>query len=409
VTADWEIKHVRGDLPLGFQLVEAAFLAYYTVELFIRIAVHRLYFFCNEEKNWNIFDFMLVLLSIQDLLVFYILTSSDSGGNLAFMRIFRLFKLAKILRTMRIVRMFRELSMILESFQRSLISLWWSLVILSFALYIFALIFVQGFAGFLALEADTVDTASLQAIFDHFGSVALAIVSLYMAVTSGNDWSLYYDIIKLCGIFYQSVFVFFTFFSIFALFNILTGIFVEKAVLASQPDRDELILEQTRKSRKEAEEFRALCKRLDTENTGSISYEKFVGSMQDEKMVSYMATVGLEVHDVETFFKVVASSEGDADLVGVDQFVEGCMSLRGGASGLDMHKSLHETARLQRQLRAMQENFTSRMTEVSQILRQTHALAAKTYVDERTTKQATSSCTTSSICDGDSMAQIYSA
>ena len=39
--------------------------------------------------------------------------------------------------------------------------------------------------------------------------------------------------------------------------------------------------------------------------SGTISFEEFVQCMQDDRMVAYMASVGLEVHDVELFFRIV--------------------------------------------------------------------------------------------------------
>merc|ERR1712232_1100737 len=167
------------------------------------------------------------------------------------------------------------------------------------AIYIFALIFAQGFVSFLTFERDTVDQDILQDAFKFFGSVSLTIVNLYMAVTGGNDWAIYYNIISRFGTFYTVAFIFFLFFFSFALFNILTGVLIEKAFEAGQPDRDELILEQCRKTKKDADEFRAFFISLDTDKSGTISFSEFVECMQDERLVSYMASVGLEVHDVE--------------------------------------------------------------------------------------------------------------
>merc|ERR1712232_835858 len=99
-------------------------------------------------------------------------------------------------------------------------------------------------------------------------------------------------------------------------------------------------------------------KRLDTDGSGQISFDEFVGCMQDERLVSYMASVGLEVHDVELFFRIVANADTADVQVDVDQFVTGCMSMRGGATGLDMQKLLYETSRLQLKLRRMEETYT---------------------------------------------------
>ncbi|CAJ1446458.1 unnamed protein product, partial [Effrenium voratum] len=54
---------------------------------------------------------------------------------------------------------------------------------------------------------------------------------------------------------YHWLFVGFTFFFTFALVNILTALFVEKAVEAGRPDRDRKILEQRKKFAAQAEEL----------------------------------------------------------------------------------------------------------------------------------------------------------
>merc|ERR1712232_5999 len=152
-------------------------------------------------------------------------------------------------------------------------------------------------------EKHAIDEDLSRAAREYFGSVALTSVNLYMAVTGGTDWSIYYHIIERCGTVYTLAFVFYIFFFSFALFNILTGVLVQKAFEATNKNRDELILEQSKKTRQEAKEFRNLCTSLDTDNSGTISFNEFVSCMEDERMSSYMATVGLEVHDVELFFQ----------------------------------------------------------------------------------------------------------
>merc|ERR1712232_674591 len=124
-----------------------------------------------------------------------------------------------------------------------------------------------------------------------------------------------------------------------------------------------------RKSRKEAAELRMLCKRLDIDRSGQISFDEFFTSMQDERMVSYMASVGLEIHDVECFFRMAANASSKHDQVDIDKFVEGCMSMKGNASGLDMQKSLFEMSKLQVKVQMMEEMLGGYIAEFSQVLR----------------------------------------
>jgi len=142
--------------------------------------------------------------------------------------------------------------------------------------------------------------------------------------------------------------------------NILTGMIVEKAVGAAAPDRDELILQQRAQSRKEASEFTHLCKMLDAEEAGNITWDGFKTHMENEAMVAYMASLGLAVHEVELFFQIVAGTAGSGG-VPIDQFVDGCMQMKGGATGIDMQRQLFETnqlhATLQRVERACLESI----------------------------------------------------
>ena len=46
------------------------------------------------------------------------------------------------------------------------------------------------------------------------------------------------------------------------------------------------------------------------------------------------------------------------EMVDIDKFVEGCMSMRGYARGVDMQKSLFEISKLGSRLELMEETFT---------------------------------------------------
>jgi len=80
---------------------------------------------------------------------------------------------------------------------------------------------------------------------------------------------------------------------------------------------------------------------LDSQKTGNIAWRDFEAMMARPVFVTYMASVGLEVNDVELFFHSIAE-KADQNTVTIDQFVNGCMHMRGVASGIDMQKALFE-------------------------------------------------------------------
>eukprot|EP00929_Paragymnodinium_shiwhaense_P060280 TRINITY_DN30123_c0_g1_i1.p1 TRINITY_DN30123_c0_g1~~TRINITY_DN30123_c0_g1_i1.p1 ORF type:complete len:528 (+),score=135.72 TRINITY_DN30123_c0_g1_i1:397-1980(+) len=351
-SADAGMHQSPGEATSGFIYYgEFAFLVWFVLELILRMLHHRLYFFVNESAHWNWFDFFLVLLALVDTALQTFMNSSG-GGNVSFMRVLRLAKLAKILRTLRVMRIFRELSMILESFAKCLLSMLWSFILLVFSIYVFSLMFVQGLSTYIQEECDDEELREL--VFDHFGNTVTSMITLYMAVTGGDDWVKFYNTTQLAGAFYPWLFLFFTFFYVFALFNLLTGIFVEKAVQVGAVDREEVIAQQQRIRQRTKDEFRHLCRVLDQEETGFIDRSIFVEGMKNPNIVNYMASAGLEVRNPDSFFDCISKLTDTEELVSVEAFVEACMSMKGQATGLDMQLQFGQTNKVERQVCELQ-------------------------------------------------------
>merc|ERR1712039_864721 len=107
---------------------------------------------------------------------------------------------------------------------------------------------------------------------------------------------------------------------------------------------------------KEAQEMRRLFHTLDMDQSENITLQEFKTSMDNEIMAAYMISIGLELHDVEAFFETVC---GRDESVNIDEFVEGCMSMRGAATALDVQKQLHEARLLKCQLHEVQNEVKS--------------------------------------------------
>merc|ERR1712178_656207 len=119
---------------------------------------------------------------------------------------------------------------------------------LAFIFCIFALIFLQGLTDHILLYTGDNRERFKQDVMEHFGSLGASMKSLYMSVTGGQDWVVYVKIAAQAGWVYELSFIFFTFFFSFAVFNIITGMLVEKSVAAAQPDREDRVLLQRHKA-----------------------------------------------------------------------------------------------------------------------------------------------------------------
>eukprot|EP00931_Biecheleriopsis_adriatica_P038829 TRINITY_DN22207_c0_g1_i1.p1 TRINITY_DN22207_c0_g1~~TRINITY_DN22207_c0_g1_i1.p1 ORF type:complete len:1316 (-),score=258.04 TRINITY_DN22207_c0_g1_i1:241-4188(-) len=89
------------------------------------------------SDHWLQFDILVVTASIAETWVF---DNIDGGGMLSVVRLFRLLKLIKMVR---LLRTFRQLAMLVEGIFSSLPTLFWAIVLLSLAIFIFSILLVR--------------------------------------------------------------------------------------------------------------------------------------------------------------------------------------------------------------------------------------------------------------------------
>lgn len=276
------------------------------------------------------------------------------------MRLLRLVKLAKIFRTLKAFRFFQDILLIFESLRHSLNALVWIFIMLGTVLYLFALIFFQAMVEFLTESYDEVSDDDRRIIYESFGSVLKSMLSLYKAITGGIDWNDNYVIVSRSGGVYAGLYIGFTFFFVFAMLNILTAVFVEKAATVSKPGPDEVVSNQQRKIIEEANHLRMMFEilQIDSDSSGRISWTEFECMMQTPPVVAYMASIGLEVNEPRVFFDMLCKSAGREEVT-VDDFVDGCMQMRGSATSIDVHRNCFQLQLIQEQLRVLASDMTS--------------------------------------------------
>jgi hypothetical protein len=324
----------------------------YSAELGMQMLVHRAYFFIGKHALWNMFDFFLVCITLQS----YISPAEQGSTNLTFLRVLRILKMAKFLRIVRLMHFFKDLRVILHALLGSLVSLFWSVVAMALMFFLFGMIFVQGTSAYFLDVGRDLDADVETRLRASFGSVQTSMITLFKASSGGNDWSEFYEDLLPTG--NAWIFLIFICFSHVALMNILTGLFVEKAMQLAEPDRDAMYLEKRQAEVIQMGEIRKLCHEIDISKDGIISYDEFKQEMHTHgsKLRHYLGTMGLS-RDAELFFQVAKETQKDLNANGIeeDAFVRACMKLKGEAASLDIHAVLMQTARIQRQLDDMGE------------------------------------------------------
>lgn len=349
-TTDYAVDHPEDPTNFFISTAEVFFQCFYIVELILKLSVHRLFFFVNKDYIWNILDAFLVVGAITDLTMMSVGTdNSTANKNLSFISILRLPRLTKVIRIFRVMRFFRKLNLLLKVVVSTLKLLFWCSIMLLVFFFMFAVVFTHGTATYLLSTTDEVaEPKKTQMLLDKFGSVSRSMISLYKASTGGIDWEDAAEPLTDCGHFYYGLFLFFIAFVLLALLNILTGLFVDRAMRGVAEDKDGMAISKLKADRKVVADLcRIFCAMTgeDIEKDCKITAEHFKEFVSHPVMRARLAVLDLEIWNAQHFFDMLTGmSPSRSEEVDLVTFVTGCMQLRGPVKRINLH-SVHEDLR----------------------------------------------------------------
>eukprot|EP00929_Paragymnodinium_shiwhaense_P085335 TRINITY_DN45739_c0_g1_i4.p1 TRINITY_DN45739_c0_g1~~TRINITY_DN45739_c0_g1_i4.p1 ORF type:complete len:746 (-),score=81.92 TRINITY_DN45739_c0_g1_i4:343-2328(-) len=317
------------------QMIEIGFLAFYTLEVVLRLFGYKWMFFCGPEYTWNMFDLALVIITAIGPLV-------DDGQNMqsAFaMRTARIFKLAKLVRLFRVLRIFKRLYLFVIIILDCFHSLFWSVVTIALLLLMFGIYFVYSFEGWVLSNWSPEASEEVQhvntIIQKDFNTVGQSMLTLALAIAGGRDWGEIYVTFTRTGTGDCVVFLGMIAFFHVAVWNIVASVFVESTLMSATIDRDQEALTQRRREEQDAQEFMAMCKMADTDSSGTMSLPEFHRLMSNEHAKDFFRARHLDVKDATYFFKMVEAMT-DGNEVELEDFMCVMMRIKGGATSIDL-------------------------------------------------------------------------
>jgi hypothetical protein len=126
--------------------------------------------------------------------------------------------------------------MITESFK----SLTWAFILMALIIYVFAICFTQSATEHLNQIEAGGETDYDFKLRDYFGGMSSSVDNLIQAMLGGMSWGEYCGPMGQAGWAALALFYFYIFFTMFAVLNIVTGVFVDSALQATQGQRDML-------------------------------------------------------------------------------------------------------------------------------------------------------------------------
>lgn len=373
-TADYEMSgHAENETrERMYNAIEIGFVAFYLCELVLKLLVHRMYFFVSQDFGWNLLDVVIVGCSLVEIACFDLELCSESGSmNVSFMRLFRIFRLAKVLRVVRTVRFFSELRLTFECVLGSLRSLFWCIAVIAFIVYIFALLLVRGLGDDLH-EAAVPMGVNHTMLSAKFSSVGTAMLTLTKATTGGEEWGRTFELLRDVGGVLPWCFLWYISFFVLAVWNIVTSLFVEKALKLAQPDIDTMAMEQCTRDDADAEELTQIFSAADRDGSGKISLEQMRQLMRLPRFRAYLRVHGIEIQDADLFHRMLLSVSGGDKSQGLDIpfVVAACLRMKGAASSMDLHALSYEAKLIHKKHRKYIEDCSDRLSGIEAALQE---------------------------------------
>jgi len=331
------------DNDLWFTLAATVFVVIFMVDIILRVLAEgcRL-FMSGRERFWNVFDVFVTFTAAFEVMLQWVLyaSASESSSSLrmhlrkfSMLRIVRLLRVIETTRAMRMVRVFRELRLMVMSLVYTFKPLAWSVILVLIFLLIFGVFFTDGAVAY-CVEHQAMDKEETRLLRQYFGTLFTSALSLYMAMTGGEDWANIFRALDLLPMEYRQLFVVFVTFAILALLNVVTAVFVGTAMQRSQHDTELMIQQELEHKDEFVATLQQVFDELDANNSGSLSLEEFEQYINDEKIMAYLRTLDINISHARMLFTLL-----DVDLTGevdIDEFASGLLRLKGGASSIDM-------------------------------------------------------------------------
>mmetsp|Transcript_9257 Transcript_9257/g.16337 ORF Transcript_9257/g.16337 Transcript_9257/m.16337 type:complete len:453 (-) Transcript_9257:44-1402(-) len=215
------------DAP-GWQILESFFLAFYIGECVAKLKMFGpRWYFRGLDANWNIFDFLCILLGIFDLSVYWYLQSSGQGANdsLDSIMLVKNLRMARLARMVRSLRFASELRRIFHGIISGTKVLLWAMLLLAILIYVCGILARNILANEEFPEFSSVDAAMFtifRCVTDGCSAYNGTPVAEYLRMEYGPFFVIWYIIIYL-GI-------------SMLLFNLIMAVFIEN-VMSNQMQR----------------------------------------------------------------------------------------------------------------------------------------------------------------------------
>lgn len=266
-------------------------------------------------------------------------------------------RLGRIVRLIRMVRLIASLKAMVYLILASLGSFFWTVCLMLMMMFCVAVYFTE-----LATELQSKNASheSIQGILSHWGSLGNSVLSLYMAISGGDDWRNFIDVFVGAESPYllnTIVFSCYIAFATLVMLNLVTGVFVEGAARFIKEDKESEIMRIANR----------IFLSADIDENQELNRDEFVDLIGREAMTEYFDALGISHSDTDKLFDIFDDDGGGT--VSLSEFLLGCTKLAGPARATDLvylkfHQKLNSI-----NVEEVRQELGSLVTKVSAIIK----------------------------------------
>ncbi|CAE8606270.1 unnamed protein product, partial [Polarella glacialis] len=347
------------EIPPAYAVLNLFFTSIFTIEIMLKmIAFGLVWFFTGVDRIWNWFDFLVVGSSLVEIALMTLAEAGSDGESLSMshIRVFRLLRIARVfrgIRVMRILRFVRSLRTLLYSILMTLKSLVWTLILLSVIFYGFGVAFTQATADYCREQAvdasgdmNALPTCTNPDLTMYWSSLPRSMYTLFKAVSGGLSWHQASQPLAETGWLPVLFFIAFIAFTYFAVLNVVTGVFCQNAIESAQTDKELAVMVQLANKTHYVKAMRTLFTELDEDSSKTITIDEFEAKLKDERFAAYLESIDIDSGDAWTLFKLIDCDQSGC--IDVEEFVSGCLQLRGAAKAIHIAKMGYENKIMRR-------------------------------------------------------------
>lgn len=323
--------------------IDHLLLAFFASELVLRLWTFKGSFFTDaDERCWNIFDFIIVVVGVTDWIIKALTTGNKSKAS-KFVMLLRAIRILRILRVLRLVKAFQQLRLLILGLVSSLKSVFWISILFVLVILVSA-IFCTMMIGH---DADTFSDP--EKVRQAFGTVGKSMVTLFQFVTL-DDWSFVARIVAEQEPLMMIFFMVYILITSFTILSLLTGVVSDRILAVTREDQSTEDAEREESAHVFVQECKRLFHQADVDHHKMITKAEFEEVLQDKHAQAKLLHLNIEIDESEIrelFDLIDPTNSGEITKY---QFRHGLSRMKGPVQAKDLLKLRMDLDRVERQL-----------------------------------------------------------